>query len=669
MSPKSTGPDTDTARLDPASALARCWVGAWLAVALTLAAILAGTPRTTMAQTTSVVDIYFYGHQNGSTPESQLTRTIPLAAQAGQSVLWYAYPTASWIQMSPQFGVATSTPTDFEFSVDPTALGPGMHTGYIALIDLVGRRVLGVLALRLRVCSGHCLFVDAAATSHVISPLLFGSQIDYLDGGGGLWDTLPQPVCDANQAGGAPREPHISELEQAGVRMLRYPGGIPSDFFDWAGAVGPVESRTPQIVPWALSEAEIEFECPLFGPDEFADLAVRLEAPMLITTAAKNATPSEVAGWLQHYRARGIPAGYWEIGNEIYIPGAPKGDPSGTPYWTAATYMSSSEYAQAFDAQAAALRAVDPTVKIGLVASPYAIIDGEPWNANVASASAQRADFISVHLYQPARDVTSTCAPASAEQIYGALLSAQELVKLQIQTLKDTMQQSGNAQSKTPDIAVTEHGTIFVPCEDPFNPFDPLWRENRTLGSALFSALSYNVFMRDPRVTIANHVALLHPRAQALLNTDPTDGVSSPVRSAFFHVLKLYSESAQGTRVSAALLDPPLHSTQGYEVIPAYEDLPVLDTVAVRSADDQRLHVYVVNRSLTEGVTTRIALDRFVSAPSAVTAAVLHGAAVDAVNTAAAPDAVSVSTVPLSPSNEIEYTFPAHSLVRLTFAR
>lgn len=482
-----------------------------------------------------------------------------------------------------------------------------------------------------------CLTLDASRAQHVISPLLFGDNIEWMHGGNGLWD-----------AATGLRPQLAGPISQLGVRLLRYPGGTPSDFFDWSGAVGPVASRRPQVDPFQSSDAGLVTELPTFGPDEFAATAGALHSEMLITVNVGTGTSTLAAAWLAHYKAIGVKAKYWEIGNEVYF---------GCGDWTSCIQTKNPwQYAAMFDDYARRLRAIDPTVKIGVLGCDDCFYN--LWDALVLTSIHERADFISVHnSYAP---VIATRYDANQDAaVYAATLNSAATIRFRMDKTLQTLAMYGGQNASIP-LAVTEHAAYFVPVA----PFDDnaqaQLRRNRTLASALGSATTFQLFMADPRITIANHFNLDSPLWQAALTTD-LDGFSNPVASAFAFVFRMYSDAAGGRYIPVTLTGSPTVSSPQIGAMAAVT-LPALDTVAVRMPD--RVMVYVVNRDPARDVPVHLSIaGRYVTA---VHVDVVDGAEQGAANSSATPNAVTMIAGDFPGSNQLDTLIPAHSLVRLT---
>jgi hypothetical protein len=155
--------------------------------------------------------------------------------------------------------------------------------------------------------------------------------------------------------------PYVVDLLKATeVGSMRYPGGSTSDVFHWAtnaveGNVGtstiPDPTNISSLASWG------------FTFDDFASLAQTLGSQPFITANYGSGTPAEAAAWVQDSNISPHQYGfkYWEIGNECYGGWETDGN---LPAHDAV------EYATRFAQYYVAMKAVDPTIKLGMPSSP-----------------------------------------------------------------------------------------------------------------------------------------------------------------------------------------------------------------------------------------------------------------------------------------------------------
>ncbi len=139
----------------------------------------------------------------------------------------------------------------------------------------------------------------------------------------------------------------LSLLRDARCSILRFPGGSLSDDYHWASNTTDANKWT-----WATSFKQ------------FASVATNLGAQTFITVNYGTGSPAEAAAWVRsanvtnHYGFK-----YWEIGNEVY--GLWETDSNSLPHHAFTYAGRAAEYF-------AQMKAVDPSIKIGVVAVPGA---------------------------------------------------------------------------------------------------------------------------------------------------------------------------------------------------------------------------------------------------------------------------------------------------------
>jgi hypothetical protein len=202
--------------------------------------------------------------------------------------------------------------------------------------------------------------------------------------------------------------PQVQELlQQAGVQMLRYPGGSYGDIYNWQDNTAPGGYVAPGT----------DF-------DSFMGTVRKIGAEPILIANYGTGTPQEAAGWVQYANiTQGYGVKYWEIGNEIYGNGYYGSD------WEADDHASKSPatYAQNLVQYASAMKAVDPSIKIGAVLTlpgnwPDSVVaagDSADWNKTVLSDAGGAIDFVIVHWYPSPTSAASMLA--EPDQVAGEL--------------------------------------------------------------------------------------------------------------------------------------------------------------------------------------------------------------------------------------------------------
>jgi hypothetical protein len=176
-------------------------------------------------------------------------------------------------------------------------------------------------------------------------------------------------------------------LESAGVQMMRYPGGSYADIYHWRDNTAPGGYVAPGT----------DF-------DTFMASVRRVGAQPMIIANYGTGTPEEAADWVRYANVtKGYGATYWTIGNENY------GNGHYGSGWEADDHADKSPaaYAAGVVAYARAMKAVDPSIKIGAVLTtpgnwPDGLVaagDSGTWNRTVLDIAGPDIDFADVHWY------------------------------------------------------------------------------------------------------------------------------------------------------------------------------------------------------------------------------------------------------------------------------
>jgi hypothetical protein len=176
-------------------------------------------------------------------------------------------------------------------------------------------------------------------------------------------------------------------LGAAGVKMIRYPGGSYADIYHWKD-----------------NTAAGGYVAPDTDFDTFMGSVKRIGAQPMIIANYGTGSATEAADWVRYANVtKGYGARYWAIGNENY------GNGHYGSAWEADSHsdLSPSEYANEVIAYSDAMKAVDPTIKVGAVLTmpanwPDGIVaagDIGTWNQTVLNLARTSIDFVDIHWY------------------------------------------------------------------------------------------------------------------------------------------------------------------------------------------------------------------------------------------------------------------------------
>ncbi len=193
----------------------------------------------------------------------------------------------------------------------------------------------------------------------------------------------------------------VLELTKAlAPQTLRFPGGTVGNFYRWeqSGFVeAELSSTTSERLSRRLRGSLATLKKRRAGKlvfDDFMALCQQLHITPVVVVNLWTGSPEESADWVRYSQAKGYTVKHWELGNEFYLPQYRE------KYPTAAAYLHVAKQ------HAEAMKAVDPSIKVSVPASPigfhqdgwHAKADQRHWDS-VLAGNADFFDAYTVHVY------------------------------------------------------------------------------------------------------------------------------------------------------------------------------------------------------------------------------------------------------------------------------
>src|SRR4030095_9281958 len=220
-------------------------------------------------------------------------------------------------------------------------------------------------------------------------------------------------LLPGNFAPGNVRRDVFEQVKLLKPAFIRWPGGNVAQDYRWLWGVGSRDER----VTWVNPSWRNEPEPGDFGTDEFISFSFGVGARPSITinVEGRGATVAEAAAWVEYcnggpntrYGALRTSHGHrepynvklWELGNEIW------GD------WVRG-HSDAETYARNFQRYAAAMRAVDPDIKL------IAVGDNDlKWNRTVLQRAGSQIDYLAIHHYYGRREMAGDPANLMARPL------------------------------------------------------------------------------------------------------------------------------------------------------------------------------------------------------------------------------------------------------------
>ncbi len=408
---------------------------------------------------------------------------------------------------------------------------------------------------------------------------LFGTNIEIIEDGQGLWDRRRGRL-----------DPAIVGLaRELSLGSIRFPGGVWSDAYDWRHGVGPVGQR-PRTPAAPGSETIVHH---VLGTDEALDFARQVGSTLMITVNAGNGTPELAADWVRYVNGEGgrAPRGprveLWEIGNELYM----KGDASGGS-------MSPAAYADRVVAFSRAMKAVDPAITVAAIGlrnfGRYRFNDFEDWNEVVLRRAGGAFDLLAVHnAYSP---VVGDDGGIDPGDMYEALWAFPQAVARNLADTRGEIARFAPAHAGRIRIAVTEWGPLYA-----VNPASPWIHHVSTLGSAVFVASVFKAFAEEPAMAEANFFKLNEPSFMGWIGRRGGQWVETAPYMAFRMLSRGLQPELLATQVTVAS-----YASRRIGMVEAEASVPYLDALSSASADGATVTTMLVNKSLNAAVQARV---------------------------------------------------------------
>ncbi len=196
-------------------------------------------------------------------------------------------------------------------------------------------------------------------------------------------------------------DPDFVELTKTlAPKTLRFPGGTVGNFYHWEIG-GFLQDEMASTLNTKLNQRNkgnyVKLQRRRDGKilfDDFMQLCNTLEITPVVVLNLWTGSPEESAAWVRYTKDKGYDVEHWELGNEYYLPHYLN------KYPTAGTYVKEAKK------HAAAMKAVNPNIKLSVCATPIAFhkegwlikIPQRKWDEGLAEDTSF-FDAYSVHVY------------------------------------------------------------------------------------------------------------------------------------------------------------------------------------------------------------------------------------------------------------------------------
>ena len=464
------------------------------------------------------------------------------------------------------------------------------------------------------------IVLDPAFTVGEVDRRVFGSFVEHM--GRCVYTGIHEPGHPTADEHGFRGD--VADLtREAGVSVVRYPGGNFVSGYRWEDGVGPVEDRPARIdLAWRSIETNE------VGLNEFAGWASRtgVETMMAVNLGTRGVQEAcDLLEYTNHpggtalsdLRARhGHPDPHgvrlWCLGNELDGP------------WQTG-HKTADEYGRLAVETAKAMRQVDPSIELVACGSSNSQMPTfGSWEATVLEHAYDAVDYISLHAYYEERDGDLASFLASSvdmDHFIRSVIATADHVGAKRRSRKqiDLSFDEWNVWYQHEFVGHTKLDLEQTP---------PLIEDTFSVADAVAVGGFLNAFLRHAdRVKIACQAQLVN-----VIGLIRTEAGGSAWRQTIFHP---FAQTARLARGAVLRVEPrgARHETA------VHGDVDTVDATATWDEESGAIAVFLVNRHPSEPVDVTIDLRAFPGA-EVVECQRLGGDDPGRTNTALAPDAV-----------------------------
>lgn len=425
-------------------------------------------------------------------------------------------------------------------------------------------------------------------------------------------------------------------------QMIRWPGGIIADWYDWEDGVGDRDQRPPQY--FAQWDAVIMTND--VGTHEILELGEDLGIDVVLNVNWGTGTKTQAANWVEYAtgstgttqgairagngRTNPWDATTWEIGNEVWGWWVPGYEPDDQAF--ADSYV---EFRDAMYAKNADL------VFIGEGGDGNS--SDQAWNTTMIQTADGKIDHLATHYYAP------QLLPQNYSDldVYRASVGASATIQDRLDASRDVILDESDEDIK---LAITEYNAMY---------FNNETRRTRSLEAGLQVAGNINLFARNSDLIEVNFYS-------TLMNFWDGGGFRLGRRGSFvtpaYEALRLFGAHHGDVLVESTVESPTTFNAPAIGNLPARTGIPYLDVATSKSTDGDTLYISVVNRHDTTDITSTVAIDNGGTISSSGTAWVLDSDNyLDRNSWTDQTDVVAASSAVSGVGSSFSYTFPAHS--------
>ncbi len=430
-------------------------------------------------------------------------------------------------------------------------------------------------------------------------------------------------------------------IKNIGISCLRFPGGD-SPGWHWKTGVADFNNKVKNM-PFSSIDYLIEF-------------CKKVNTKIIMQVNIETGTPQEAAELVEYMNKKaGFRVEYWELGNEVY------GD------WDKG-YTTPEKYAQLIKEYSLAMKAKDPTIKIGADWGGK-FYDEVKWDETLIKYASDYIDFVSVHWYPnhigKRHPQKGRVQPLPEEVMANSLEIPNMVQRLNRIIEKEAPQRKGKIE-----ITFLEwDGAWGAPLNDPKPPYAQgiaQW----SLANALFHADSLGQFAENG-ITVSTQYSLQECSFGLIRGWDPAEGWGGmewdieTIRPKAF-AIELFSKHFGDTVIENQVENSPSYDKAKDNWPDSYTGrVPYVSCYASKFSNDNKLGIIFINKHPKQDFKIKVLIEEAAKVNNVGDIWLLTGPVITAQNDGL-PESVKIEKLEAANiSNNFIYTLPAHSVIAM----
>ena len=462
--------------------------------------------------------------------------------------------------------------------------------------------------------------IDPSKEVRVISPLLYGTNL------------VPRNESDYKIKW---------FVKDIGLTCFRFPGGA-SPGWHWKTGEADFNKRIKNM--------------PLGNIDYLIDFCKDTNTRIIMQVNLESGTPQEAAELVEYMNEKvGFRIDYWEIGNEA------NGE------WDKA-YSTSEEYVKSLKSYSQAMKAVDPTIKIGANwGEEY--YDNVQWDQNIMKYAADYIDFVSYHWYPNHINKKHVYKGRKHPLPEETMANAFQIPYIVERVDKLVEKYAPHRKGKIEVCFLEWDGTWDAPISDPESPYAQgitQW----SLANALFYVDCFGQFAKAG-VTVSTHYDLQECSYGLIRGWDPAEGWGGMKWDQQTVRPKAYAIKLFAKHFGDILIESEVENSPFYEKAKDYwpssyaGKVPYVTCYASKFKDGKKLGIIFTNKHSDKDFDIEVNFKNTGNVNKVSHIWLLTGPDLMSQNDGS-PNTVKIDELVTDKmSNHFTYTLPAHSAVAI----